>query len=48
MLKVTAKLHFSSPPSPSLLERAKGREGRETEDEDTDEAFSKLVGWMLW
>ena len=23
-------------------------EGRETEDEDTDEAFSKLVGYMLW
>jgi hypothetical protein len=23
-------------------------EGREAEDEDTDEAFSKLVGWMLW
>ncbi|KAI9853128.1 MAG: hypothetical protein M1824_001541 [Vezdaea acicularis] len=23
-------------------------QGREAEDEDTDEAFSKLVGWMLW
>jgi tetratricopeptide (TPR) repeat protein len=23
-------------------------DGREAEDEDTDEAFSKLVGWMLW
>lgn len=22
--------------------------GRETEDEDTDESFSKLVGYMLW
>jgi hypothetical protein len=22
--------------------------GREAEDEDTDEAFSKLVGRMLW
>lgn len=23
-------------------------QGRETEDEDTDESFSKLVGYMLW